>query len=328
MSITKISSNITKITDFGISLDTKDHKGFAGTDLSSVHPARQFFAKLLGHTATCDGKTILLDSATRKEAKEFLERNTGQKLGTLDFVGNVLNNYMSSKKVSGAMTAKDAVEVPVKDFETALSKVGIVGKTLKAVEQQLGFKSGDKTIKASKEDILRALAPHKDTIANKDRHYKEFASELKQKLHSFNKNEEFAAKATAKPAEHERGNVEEKVGLRELQSAQKALFGVLDALHELPRRADQASILFNASPPIDYLTSKEQSQLNEIKNREDPDAKIILDDFKTAKKFIDKALVAAGYDSTSHKGAKNWTPEFSKAFDHMQAVIATMRKAK
>ncbi len=184
-----------KEVTFGAEFDTQ-HQGITGRNLKSFYRITQFFARLFGRSFAFDGQEVLLDAKSKQSIRNYIERNTGQKIGEFESVRRVLGHYMQAHKAMAGLDAAQPIEVNVKDFEATLQWIGLARKDVKAVEKSIASNIKGKVISVKREDLVSALMKYKDSLYPKTRYDAKFVEEIRKKLVLPQ-----AAVAQAKPAE-------------------------------------------------------------------------------------------------------------------------------
>lgn len=159
----------------------KDGEGFKAKDLGdfkTANPKMYAMLNLLGLACTVGGKTIYLDSTTRRNLKEFL-KNNDQEVPTGTFTLAALKNFMHGKLTTKIKETDIVIDKEL--FEAVIRKVSTAdSKALKTLENKLNVTGN--TVNTSHDNLLRALKDSGITIKATDRRYKEFAAELSKQI--------------------------------------------------------------------------------------------------------------------------------------------------
>ncbi len=152
-------------------------------DFKKEHPKMYALLNLLGLACSFGGKTILLDSSTRRNVKRFLtDHGVDKKAFTGHFVATVLKNFQRDA-ITSAMKGEE-ITMPKSLFDAVLQKVCRADqKTREAVEAK--FTSKDGNISITHEDFLTALKNNGVKISATDKRYKDLARELQVQLKGF-----------------------------------------------------------------------------------------------------------------------------------------------
>ncbi len=183
-----------------------DGQGFQAKDLTTFrkdHPKMYQLLNLLGLACTVEGKTILLDSTTNRNAKAFLQHNKVD-IPRGGFVATALKNFQSKRLASDVI---GDINMPVSLFEAVLQKISKLDRQ-KLVDLEFKFDIKDGNITVSHEDFIAALKEMGITIKATDPRYKGLADELKKQVESMDvsvvhkrkASEKFAARPTPRPA--------------------------------------------------------------------------------------------------------------------------------
>lgn len=176
-----IDSNNLKYITVGQELSTNG-KGFKAKDLGDYkkeHPKMYAMLNILGLACTVGGKTIYLDSTTRRNLKTFLEQN-GQPVRTGTFILSALKDFMHAKLTKAV---ENDVSMPKSLFEAVIHKVSTVdAKTLSKIEEKLA--KGDK-IDAKHDEVIKALKDSGIKIKATDSRYKDLAADLNKQIRDF-----------------------------------------------------------------------------------------------------------------------------------------------